>query len=89
MLFKSVRFVLALKNEERLRKMYIQSTDERNSAIVKEASNAAIVIAILCFAVGGITASYFNKTVCVTLYLVTVTLGVIQFCTGIYFNKKM
>ena len=68
-----IRNIRALRNEEILKKHYIQDNDERQIKIRTAARATSMQIFVLVGMVAGIIAAYFNMTVGITI-IVCVTL---------------
>lgn len=89
MFFNILKIRKALKYEKILKQMYVQENDERNLYVMMTASKMALTAAIIISAMAGVIASYFNKTVSITLYTVTTAIAIIYLCTTAYANKKI
>lgn len=79
----------ALKNEEKLKEMYIAETDERNIAIGKETASTATVISMMCTALAAIVLGFINVTVCITLAAALFFSAIVTVSVRAYYNKKM
>ncbi|MBE6855939.1 MAG: hypothetical protein E7500_00730 [Ruminococcus sp.] len=79
----------ALKNEEKLKEMYIAETDERNLAIAKETSSTATPIIMMGLALSALVAGFINTIICITL------VGALAFCSVVivlstaYYKSRM
>ena len=62
-----VRNILALRNEARLKKLYIRENDERTKIIWTDARRTAYQVMVIVQLLAGLIAGYFNITVCITL----------------------
>ena len=80
---------LALKDEKKLKDMYIKSTDERNLAISKETMRTASVISLMALAIAVIVSGFFSVTVSLTLFAVLMTDTFITCAVKLYYNRKM
>jgi len=89
MVFNIIKIRKALKDEKLLKQMYVQENDERNLYVMMTASKMALTATIIISAMAGVIASYFNKTVCITLYTVTTAIAIIYLCITAYANKKI
>lgn len=87
--FNLARMYTALKNDDKLKAMYIEETDERNIAIGKETACTATMISIMVVALSAIVAGFINVTVCITLAVSLFVTAVITVCVRGYYNKKM
>lgn len=84
-----IKYSRALKNEKKLKEMYIQSTDERNIEIAKETAQTSSLITTYLIALAVIVTGAFSKTVSMTLAAVMVVDILITIGVSIYYNKKM
>lgn len=83
------RMFAALKNEEKLKEMYIAETDERNIAIGKETASTATIISVMLTALAAIVAGFINITVCITLAAALLFWAIVTVSVRSYYNKKM
>ena len=88
-IFNLVRMLSALSNEEKLKKMYIAETDERNILIGKQTCTSSLFISLMGIAFAALIASYFNITVCLTLAAAVLFISLVLLCVRIYYNKTM
>lgn len=77
-----------LKDEKKLKALYIKETDERNLMIAQKASSASFLVTIIGLAVGCVIASFFSKLVLMVLAIVIVFVAAVQIGFYIYFSKK-
>ena len=87
--FNLVRMLAATRNEEKLREMYINETDERNCAIQKATSQKSAAISMVGTAVAAIVAGFFDAKICMTLVAVLLVSALITVIVNAYYNKKM
>lgn len=88
-LMKIQKTIKALGNEEQLRKLYIQETDERNTYIIQKTGSIGFNIALFGLAFAMFAASFFNMDVCLTLLGATLFLSLIKgglklYCRRVY-----
>lgn len=88
-IFNLARMFAALKNEEKLKEMYIEETDERNIAIGKETATTATMISIMLTALAAIVAGFINVTVCITLAASLFFSAIVTVSVRAHYNKKM
>lgn len=88
-IFNLTRMHAALKNEDKLKEMYIAETDERNIAIGKETASTATIISIMLTALAAIVAGFINITVCITLAASLFFSAIVTISVRLYYNKKM
>ena len=86
--FYVVRNLRAIRNPERLRKLYISEIDERKQFIRQNSGTAAMEFIIYCFAVGAVVAGNINATVFFTLlgacFFVICVMGALK----LYYKNK-
>ena len=84
-----VRFSNALKDEKKLKAMYIQETDERNKEIAKKtmATSSMITLYVTAFAV--FISGIFSDTVAMTLAVSMIVDALIFAGVSVYYNKKL
>lgn len=87
--FHLVRLFAAVHNEDKLRNMYINETDERNLTIQKETSRKSSAICFVGMAIAAIVAGFFDEKICITLVSVSVLSALINIVISAYYNKKM
>lgn len=88
MIFGLVRSIRALHSEAALRKLYIQSNDERAIQVWTSARAAAYQIFLILGIVAVVVTGYFSMTVSITI-LVCITIAAwLGLGLKIYFNKK-
>ena len=83
-----LRISKALKNESALKKLYIQSNDERQEKIWISARATAMQICLIGGLVAGIIAGYFNVTVSVTILTCTVMFSLVAAGCKLYYTHK-
>ena len=85
----SVRFNMALKDNVKLKEMYIQQSDERNKQILKESARTSNTIYLFVTAIAAIVAGSFSQTVSMTLSIMIVVNSFIGVGVSIYYNRKL
>ena len=89
MLFGMIRNVRAMKDEKKLKKLYIKEHDERSLQIQILARNTAMQILLLVGLAASVVAGYFSRTVSTTILVCTlVSSSTSLFLVG-YYNKKL
>ena len=73
MLFFLVRNLRAMKDEKKLRQLYIRENDERSIQIWTAARAASMQIFLMAGLVACIIAGYFSVTVCITILICVLT----------------
>ena len=71
-IFLIARYTKALRNEESLKKMYIDETDERKAYIRTKSGGWTMYITSVAVIIAGIVAGYYNMTVFFSLLAVGV-----------------
>ena len=84
-----VRNMTALHDEEKLKQLYIELTDERNIAITKESLKTSSTIFVAATALVSIVAGFIDVTVCITLSAVLLLYAVITIIVQLYYKNKM
>ena len=79
----------ALHDEEKLKKMYINKTDERNIAVDRASSSMTCIILVTVLALASIVTGFINETVSITLSAAVFLCAFIRCAVGAYYNKKM
>jgi hypothetical protein len=79
----------ALKKPDYLKKLYIQSTDERERYIKQLSCSVAISIAMFGLAFATVIAGFFNMVVFATLAIATLFVVVAFVSCTLYFSKKL
>ena len=88
-LVNTVRLLVTLRNEEEIKKLYIQEKDERNIAIQKETSQKSSVINVIVLGLAVLVAGFFDIKVSVTLFAVLRVSALITIAVNLYYRKKM
>ncbi len=83
-----IRNVLALRDEKKLKKLYIKENDERSCQIWSAARVAAYRTFLIAALVAGIIAGYFSIAVCITLISCVFFASVIGAFYAIYYSRK-
>ncbi len=88
-IFNLARIHRALHNEEKLKEMYIQQTDERNISISKETMKTSSVVSLMATAFSTIVFGFFNPVISMTLCISIMADAVITIAVQFYYKKKM
>lgn len=83
------RTFTALRNEEKLKEMYINETDERNIAIQRETSQKGATISMVGTAIAAIVAGFFDEKICFTLVAVLLFSALVTIILNAYYDRKM
>ena len=87
--FNLARMYSALHNEDKLKKMYIEETDERNIMLNKETCNTALIISLICISFASVIASFFNIGISIALAAAACFTALVTVVVRIYYNKTM
>lgn len=79
----------ALKDDDCLKKAYVESHDERNILLGRKTSDTTFAISMYGFAIAGIIASFFSATVAITLFVSFLIVCVVHLATYWYYSKRM
>ncbi len=78
----------ALKDEKKLKTMYIKETDERNMLIEQKTSTASFAVTIIGLGVACVVVSFFSRPILYTLICVILFVSIVKVAFGIYFSRK-
>ncbi|MBQ8176603.1 MAG: hypothetical protein IJ035_06160 [Oscillospiraceae bacterium] len=78
----------ALKDEKKLKAMYIKETDERNLLIEQKTSTASFAVTIIGLGVACVVVSFFSRQILYALICVILFVSVVKAAFGIYYSKK-
>lgn len=81
--------LIAIKDEKRLKKLYIEEHDERSILIMQKTGAVGINICILGLACATIIAGYFNEVVFFTLLGATLFVSVIKGLFKIHYRNNL
>lgn len=84
-LYYMVKIARALRNEEKLKKMYISETDERVALIATKAGGTGTVFSIAGLWLGAMVAGYLNATVFFTLVGAALFISLVVVCLKGYY----
>lgn len=88
MVLNIVRYSVALKSDEELKKLYIASTDERARLIYEKSNSASFRTALIVLGLSTIVASFYSETVFYTLIAVIFVIIFIQVIFNFYYRRK-
>ena len=89
MILHIVRNLRAIRNENKLKKLYIGENDERTIIIMQKTGALGINICIIGFACATIIAGYFNKVVFSTLLGATLFVAIVKGLFKLYYRNKL
>lgn len=88
MIFGLVRGVQAVKDDKKLKKLYIETNDERQNQIWTAARASSMQVTLLVGLVAGMIIGYFNMTVGITILAVEAIHAFTGLGFKIYYNTK-
>lgn len=88
MIVSLVRGIRALKDEKKLKKLYVEANDERAIQIWSTARASSMQVSLLIGLVAGLVIGYFNMTVGTTILAVEVVHALIGMAFKLYYNRK-
>lgn len=84
-----IRNILALKDEKRLKKLYVETYDEREIQIWTAARSTAMQIFLMVGVVAAIVAGYFSMTVSITIIVCMFLQSITGFFCMLYYRLKL
>lgn len=88
MVFGLVQNLLALKDEKKLKKLYIKMHDERTIQLFHNARSAAMSVFLIGGLIAVIITGYFSVTVSITILACIVACSVLCMGFKLYYGKK-
>lgn len=88
MIFGLVQSIRALKDEKKLKKLYIEATDERQHQIWTMARASSMQVTLLAGLVVGIAIGYINPTVSITILVLESVHAVVGVLFKLYYSRK-
>ena len=89
LLYSLIRNQQALKDEKKLKKLYVKEHDERTIQILTLARNTAMQILLIGGLVAVVIAGYFSITVSLTILACIFTASITSLLLVGYYNKKL
>jgi len=87
--FLIVRARVAIKDADKLRKLYISETDERTLLIRQKSGSAGMNIVMYGLIIGAFVAGNFNEVVCLTLLGACLFVGLVRGFFKLYYRVKI
>ena len=84
-----IRNVLALKDEKKLKKLYVETNDEREIQIWTTARSTAMQLFLMVGVVAAIVAGYFSMTVSITIIACMFLQSITGFFCMLYYRIKL
>lgn len=88
MIYGLVRNLLALKDEKKLKKLYVAENDERQVLIYTHALRSAMQVWLILGLAAVIISGYFSAAVSITLLIAVFTTSVLCMLFKLYYMKK-
>jgi len=88
-LFFFYRTLAAIRNVDKLRKLYISETDERILLIRQKSGSAGMNMVMYGLTIGAFIAGNFNDTVCLTLLGACLFVGLVRGFFKLYYRAKI
>ena len=89
MLYRLVRNLRAIKDDKKLKKLYVQVHDERSAQIVILARNTAMQLLLWLGLTASVIAGYFSITVSTTILVCTFTASLLSLILVGYYRKNV
>ena len=89
MIFFLIKYIGALRNDDKLKKLMIEENDERTAFIDSKAGSKAINAVIMLLALAMLIANFFDKTVFFTLLAATLGTALTKMVIGVYYSRKI
>ena len=83
-----IRNIMALRDEKKLKKLYVETNDERQIQIWTAARSSAMQIFLIVGVVASILAGYFSVIVSITILACLFTQSMIGLGCSLYYSKK-
>ena len=84
-----IRNILALKDEKKLKKLYVETNDEREIQIWTAARSTAMQIFLMVGVVAAIVAGYFSMTISITIIACMFLQSIAGFFCMLYYRIKL
>ena len=88
MIINVCRYSAALKNDEKLKKLYILQTDERERLIYEKSNSSSFRAVIILLGLAAMVASFFSKTIFYTVVAIIIAIAFIQAAFRFYYRRK-
>lgn len=88
MAINTVRYSAALKNDEKLKKLYIAETDERTRLIYEKTNSSSFRALVIVLGLSAMVSSFYSDTVFYTLIAVIFVITFIQAIFSFYYRRK-
>lgn len=82
------RYSTALKNDEKLKKLYILETDERERLIYEKSNSSSFRAVIILLGLAAMVASFFSKPIFYTIVAIIMAIAFVQAAFKFYYRRK-
>jgi Kef-type K+ transport system membrane component KefB len=89
MIVSIVKYIAALRNDAKLKALYIYENDERTKSLMAKAGGTGINVIIGSLALGTIVSGFIDKTVFLTILSSLLFSTFVKIFLMAYYNKKM
>jgi hypothetical protein len=79
----------ALKDEEKLKDLYIAENDERQKFINAKIGGVGFNVSIMFLSLGMLVSNFFNRTIFLTLLAVVIFMVLVKLILKLYYNQKV
>ena len=83
-----IKVLMALKNEDKLRALYIKEHDERTLMIESKSFSLGFGITLYALVLGTMVAAFFNTVVALTLFCVIAFMAFLKLGLRLWYSKK-
>ena len=84
-----IRYIQAMHNPEKLRKMQIKEEDERNVLIVQKVLSSSFSVFVLIIALATIVFAFVNRDIMFAYAYLLCAAGLVKCCLYWYYKKKL
>lgn len=88
MIINVCRYSAALKNDEKLKKLYILETDERERLIYEKTNSSSFRAVIILLGLAAMVASFFSKPIFYTIVAIIIAIAFVQAAFKFYYRRK-
>lgn len=88
LIYYIIYYYLILQSEEKLRKSYIDETDERKIMIAQKAGSNGMGLVVLGLAIASVISSFFDDKVSITLIITCLVTVLIHSGLKLYYKNK-
>lgn len=88
MLRDIIKYIMAIKDDDRVKAIYIEENDERNKLINDKIGSVGYNFVILGLMLATVTAGFFNEVVFLTLLGALAFMALMKVSLKAYYNKK-